>query len=282
MDKALWIPIVVLFATALITAFVRRHSKDPCLKIFHGSFMFVRLKNGKWIWGNGCVYSNALELIYPGGEEYNQTYLKKSYIFYEQNLDNIDLIVRPAPAVGTTEYDHWHIDLRRIQNPNVYRTVRRKLRNLVNMLRDAFAQSVVMIFGAVKKTKFMAGIPIGDDRVGEVGRTLINAVPNAYEPILEKYLGHKVVIETLEQETILEQVGVLQEYSAKYVLTRAVEFLQRTPPRVTGPLVDDHRFDVIFPRQMNSVRHLALDTCGTNKPGKPKPSDEQLLQSTVP
>jgi len=259
MDKALWIPIAVLFVTALITAFVRRHSKDPCLKLFHSSFVFVRLKTGKWLWGNLCVYSNAIELLYPSGEELGGRYLKKSYIFYEQNLDNIDRVIRPAPAVGTPEYDAWLADIRRVQNPNVYRTFRRKLRNFVNMLRDAFAQSFVMIFGAVKKTKFLSGVAIGDDKVSEVGRTLVNVVPNAYEPILEKYLGQKVVVETLEQDKVTEQVGVLQEYSAKYVLARTVEFLQHLPPRVTGPLVDDQRFDVIFLRQTNSVRHLAID-----------------------
>jgi hypothetical protein len=262
MDKALWIPIVVLFASALITALVRRHSKDPCLKLIHGSFVYVRLKTGKWIWGQACVYSNALELIYNDGEIFNSGFLKKSYIFYEQNLETIDRIVRPAPTEKTAEHERWKKDVRRIQNPNIYRTFRRSLRNSINMLRDAFAQSFVMIFGAVKKTRFMAGLPIGDDKVGEVGRTLVNAVPNAYEPILEKYLGSEVVVETLEQDKVFEQVGVLQEYSAKYVLTRAVEFLQHIPPTVQSPTRDDRHFDVVFPRQMNSVRHLALRKTG--------------------
>ena len=271
MDKALWIPILVLFGTALITAFVRRHSKDPCLKLIENSYVFIQLKNGKWIWGNLCVYSNALELLYLNGEEYNGEYLKKSYIFYEQNLDNIARIVRPAPAPGTELHEHWLRDLHRIQNPNLYRTFHRKLRNSVNMLRDAFAQSFVMIFGAVKKTKFLTGVNIGDDKVGEVGRSLVNAVPNAYEPILEKYLGSRVVVETLEGDKVLEQVGVLQEYSAKYVLARSVEYLQALPPQVQGPLRDETRFDVVFPRQMNSVRHRADPLPGSTKEVTPQP-----------
>ena len=62
-----------------------------------------------------------------------------------------------------------------------------------------------------------------------VGRSLINVVPNAYEPVLERYLGKRVVVESIQAEKILEQTGALQEYSAKYILVRAAEFLQDLP-----------------------------------------------------
>lgn len=257
MESALWIPLAVLFATAVITALVKRYTKDPCLKLFDDCFVFVRLKTAKWIWGRLRVYSNALELSYTTAAPFHDRYEKRSYIFYEHNLDGIDRLLRPSPTEGTRERARWEREVQKLLRPSVGRRVKRKLRNAINIFRDAFAQSLVMIFGAVRKTRAFSKVQIGDDKVGEVGRSLINVVPNAYEPVLEKYLGKRVVVESLQVDKILEQAGVLQEYSAKYILVRAAEFLQDIPPLVESAASSNGQFDVIFPRQIHAVRHLA-------------------------
>lgn len=257
MDKTLWIPLAVLFITALVTALVKRYSRDSCLKVFDDCFVFIRMKTGKWIWGTLQVYSNALELQYTSKAPFRD-HFKKSYILYEQNLENIDRILRPSPAEGTIEQKQWCREIRKLQNPSFYRRAKRKLRNLINLLRDAFAQAFIMIFGALKKGRTLSKVNIGDDRVGEVGRSLVNVVPNAYEPILEKYLGHSVVVETISADKVTEQLGVLQEYSARYVLIRGAEALPELPPGISDfSKMDRDTFDVIFPRQTNSVRHRA-------------------------
>lgn len=47
MELSFWLPLFLLFASALVAAIVKRYSKDMCLKIFHRSFVFVKLKNGR-------------------------------------------------------------------------------------------------------------------------------------------------------------------------------------------------------------------------------------------
>lgn len=256
MDSAIWIPLAILFASALITALVRRHSKDPCLKPLQGCFVYARVKEGKWIWGDLVVYSNALELEYPHGQPFN-SYRKKSYVFYEHNMDSIDRIVRPSPAEGTPEHQKWLAEIRELQDPSPARRFKRKLRNILNMLRDAFTQAFVMIFGAIKKHGALAKMNIGDDRVTEVSRSLMTVIPNAYEPVLEKYLGERVVVETVVQEKVIEQVGVLQEYSSKYVLVRDVEYIAEPPPRLETSPAESGKFDIVFLRPISNVRHLA-------------------------
>jgi hypothetical protein len=257
MDSAIWIPVAILFATALITALIRRHSKDPCLKPLNHSFVFVRLKEGKWIWGELIVYSNALELIYPKGQSFN-AYSKKSYVFYEHNLETIDKVVRPSPAENTPEHAAWLAEVRELQAPSPARRFKRKIRNAVNMLRDAFTQAFMMIFGAVKKHGPLSKMNIGDDKVGEVTRSLLGVIPNAYEPVLEKYLGKRVVVETILPDKALEQIGVLQEYSSKYVLVRDVEYLADNPPKTEAMPQQPRTFDVAFVRPLSNIRHLAL------------------------
>ena len=85
----------------------------------------------------------------------------------------------------------------------------------------------------------------------------MTVIPNAYEPILEGYLGERVVVETIQTDKTLEQVGVLQEYSSKYVLVRDVEYLPEPPPKVDSIGTQSAKFDVAFVRPISNVRHLA-------------------------
>jgi len=46
---------------------------------------------------------------------------------------------------------------------------------------------------------------------------LSGTLGNAYEPILERYIGQYVVLEITRGDTVEEEYGILKEYSAKYV-----------------------------------------------------------------
>ncbi|MGV3774446.1 MAG: hypothetical protein ACO1QB_16215 [Verrucomicrobiales bacterium] len=266
MDSALWIPLAALFISALVGALVRRHTKDSCMKVINGSFVFVLLKGGKWIWGNLIVYSNTLEVQYPQPKAFNHSFQKMSYVFFEHELESIHAIIRPSPKEDSTEHADWLREIERLQKPSLARRLSRKVRNTFNMLRDAFAQSITMIFGAVKKKTALAKAPIGDDKVGEVGKSLISVIPNSYEPVLEKYLGQYVVVETIQDKMTYEHAGVLQEYTAKYVLVRDVEFLKELPPAIEGMGLSHCNFDVAFARPANTVRHRAAMAVAGSSP----------------
>jgi hypothetical protein len=267
MELALWVPLLIIFASALLAAIVKRYTRDICLKAFHKSFVLLKLKDGRWISGDLLVYSNCLELNYRSFQPLGEHYQKLSYVLYEHNLDSIDRILRPSPKTGTKARREWDREISRLQYPSAMRRARRKIRNIFNMLRDAFAQAVTLIFGAVKRRTRLGAIPVDESRIGEMGRSLISVVPNAYEPVLEKYLGHHVVIETLLAENKpVEQSGILQEYSSKYLLTRDVDLLPETPAEVLRQGPFEEQFDVIFPRPANVVRHLAAERKPENMP----------------
>src|SRR3982074_2532421 len=124
MDIGFWAPLLLLFAGAVIGAVVRRHAKDECLKVFHQSFVFVRLKDGKWIWGNLVVYANGLELRYKEPAAFGTGYQKLSYVIYDYNMDTIDRIVRPSPKAGTDAAEEWCREIRSLQKPNLGQRLR--------------------------------------------------------------------------------------------------------------------------------------------------------------
>ena len=127
----------------------------------------------------------------------------------------------------------------------------RTLWNGFNTLRDAVSQSVGLLLGTLKSKTSMGKVKSADKRAGEIGNTLISSVPNAYEPVLEKYLGKTVVVEMLEGDGVQEFTGLLQEYSGAYLLLRDVTLKLDVKKDEELPC----RFDVIFPRKRALVRH---------------------------
>jgi hypothetical protein len=106
----------------------------------------------------------------------------------------------------------------------------------------------------MKKATPMGKVTGADKRAGEIGNTLLGTVPNAYEPVLEKYLSKQVVVEMLENGDVVEFAGLLQEYSAKYLLLRNVAY---KPTLNVGQELPE-RFDIIFPRSLALVRHCTV------------------------
>jgi len=65
---------------------------------------------------------------------------------------------------------------------------------------------------------------------------LTEMVPNAWEPILEKYLGQRVAIEREIEGAIFSESGILEDYSSKYLLLRDV--------CISEPALKEHLFDL--------------------------------------
>ena len=78
---------------------------------------------------------------------------------------------------------------------------------------------------------------------------LMGSVGTSYEPLLEKYIGHKVVLEFIKGDKIFEYCGVLKEYTADFLKVMDIEYKLKEiePPR---------KADLIVPRNYALVRHL--------------------------
>jgi small nuclear ribonucleoprotein (snRNP)-like protein len=246
-----WLPMLLLFATATIAAITARRKRDRCLKYFNREPVMILMESGKWLWGRFMAYPKAMELIFEHPEADESGITKSSYVLYTPEVDGIKKILQPPPATGTREYDRWKKEVEQIANPSLFRRFRRWIWNIFNTLRDAISQSLGMVIGTMKKSTPMGKVAGADKRAGEIGNTLLGTVPNAYEPVLEKYLSKQVVVEMLEDGQVVEFSGLLQEYSGKYLLLRNVSYHPNID--IGTPLPD--RFDIIFPRNKALVRH---------------------------
>ncbi len=249
-----WIPMILLFVAATITAIATRRKRDRCLKYFNRHPVMIRMESGKWMWGRFIAYPKAMELVFEHPEADESGFKKASYVLYSPEVDGIKKILQPPPLAGTAEYEKWQKEIRRIANPSLLRRFKRWLWNVFNTLRDAVSQSMGMLIGSMKKSTPIGKVAGADKRAGEIGNTLLGTVPNAYEPVLEKYLSKQVIVEMLEDGQVIEFAGLLQEYSGKYLLLRNVAF--QPDINIGAPLPD--RFDIIFPRSKALVRHCTV------------------------
>lgn len=247
----LWLPMLLLFLAATIAAIATRRKRDRCLKYFDEKSVMILMASGQWLWGRLNVFPKVLELVFEHPETDASGYKKASYVLYTPEVDNIGKILKSPPKAETPEYEKWQQEIRRIANPSLLRRFRRWLWNVFNTLRDAVAQSISMILGTLKSKTPMGRVSSADKRAGEIGNTLLDTVPNAYEPVLEKYLGKQVIVEVLEDGEVVEFAGLLQEYSGKYLLLRNVVYT----PEIDLDEPQPNRFDLIFPRNKALVRH---------------------------
>ncbi len=249
-----WLPMILLFVAATIAAIATRRKRDRCLKYFNKEPVMILMQSGKWLWGRFIAYPQAMELAFEDPET-DETGLKKaSYVLYTPEVEGIRQILQPPPSAGTPEHEKWKKEIQRIANPSLFRRFKRWLWNVFNTLRDAVSQSLGMILGTLKSKTPMGKVSGADKRAGEIGNTLLGTVPNAYEPVLEKYLSKQVVVEMLAGDEVIEYAGLLQEYSGKYLLLRNVPFSPEID--IGKPLPD--RFDIIFPRSRTLVRHCTV------------------------
>jgi len=249
-----WLPITLIFLAATVTAIATRRKRDRCLKYFNREPVLILMESGKWLWGRFIAYPKAMELAFENPQRDESGFKKASYVLYHPEVDGIRKILQPPPEAGTPEHARWQQELQRVANPSLLRRLRRWLWNVFNTLRDAVSQSMGLLIGGMKKSTPIGKVAGADQRAGEIGNTLLGTVPNAYEPVLEKYLSKQVIVEMLEDGQVVEFAGLLQEYSGRYLLLRNVA---HSPDVDLGrPLPD--RFDIIFPRSKALVRHCTV------------------------
>ena len=133
--------------------------------------------------------------------------------------------------------------------------------NFYNMLRDAFGQAAQTIIGTMSKDSTVSKVKNSDKRMNEIGSGLTELVPNAWEPILEKYRGQRIIIERKTAEGLVNEAGVLEDYSSKYLLVRQVSIqdenlrqLIEGQKKTTSDL-----YDILYSRSTTIIRNTLKD-----------------------
>jgi len=250
MLNALAITIIFIVVVTMVAAFVRGRSKDRCLKDFSRNLVTLQDITGKLIWGRLRVESTGLELVYLQPHKDVQGHEKTSYIVYKQEYPTIKALIRYHNRLSDEAKQRRKKELEKTYHPSPLRRLQRKIRNFLNTFRNSVIEVVNLFVGQVKKSGAGGRILAGQDRhLSQLQQELTPAAGTAYEPLLERHIGKKVVLEILGDKKIIEHPCILKEYTAEFIEVMDIDYrIKESDPA--------HKADLVVPRKYGLIRHL--------------------------
>lgn len=217
MDNALPLTLGFIFLAAFVGIVFQRRRRDRCLKDFEAFRVTIELGDGKLVWGRLSVFPNGIELFYPEPNPDDAGHDEYSFVVFGEQLKQVRAIYRYHDELSETHQAERIAEVERSYRPTPVRRTLRWLRNLLNTFGDAFSQSMGAWLASAKKTSGSTVIQSQDKQLQKIGTTVLDAAGNSYEPILERYIGRRVVVEELRGEEWIEHAGILKEYTAQYI-----------------------------------------------------------------
>ncbi|MHC4578471.1 MAG: hypothetical protein ACYTFD_19965 [Planctomycetota bacterium] len=223
-DDLFWLTVLVIFVATLVAALLARLRKDKCLKLLDEHHVTYLTGAGAPLWGDLQVASQGLELVYDAPYTTSRGLAKTSYLVYADEWAECVAVCRSVHGLSDDERAGREEQIRKRFAPGVLRRLRRSVRNLFNTIRDGVSKTLMLFVGALA-SRGAAGQAVAARKgeVDEVGRTLVGAVANAYEPLLERHIGKPVILELRGPSGLTEFPGFLVDYSERFVAVFNVE-----------------------------------------------------------
>jgi len=236
-----YLTLLFIFLTAIITTLVTKWSRDKCLKFFDGYHVTLERNRGQTTWGRLKVFPTGLEVVFDHPYVDHRGRRKTSFLVYQQEMDTQLLsLVRYHESLSPELQRRRELQIHRTFNPGPARRLWRALRNLVNTLRDAFGAAIGAAVGQFQKMNPTSAV-LGSQgqQVTQIGQTLLGKFANAYEPLLEQYIGQPVILDVLDplnpNNAIVSYTGYLADYTQQYVALFNVKHSSEQSLSVTLP-----------------------------------------------
>jgi hypothetical protein len=217
LSNAFIFSLLLIVISSLVGIFVRQRSRDRCLRSFDEFRVTLEKSDGKLIWGILHVYGSGLELEYQKSHHDLDGHLENTYILYAEEFGALRALYRYHDELTEENQNRRLKEIRKSYKPNVFRLLRRKLRNFFNTFRDSITQTFNLIVGNLTSTQPKSVFSQKKKDISGIGNQMIGGISKAFDPILEKYIGHFVVIESFRDEKKEEVCGILKEYTDKFI-----------------------------------------------------------------
>ena len=244
------ITIIFIVLTTFVAAFIKKRSRDKCLKDFSQNLVTLEETGGKIIWGKLSVENTGLELIYPTRHKDKKGHDETSYILYKYEYSNIQALIRYHDELSEDNKKEREKELKRTYHPNLLRRLKRKIQNVFKTVRDSVMEVVNLLISQAKKAAPGGAVLTTQNKhVSRIKQELMGSAGTSFEPLLEKYIGHKVVLELNKGDKIFEYPGVLKDYTAEFIEIMDVHYRAKEdqPAR---------KADLVMLRKYGIIRHL--------------------------
>jgi len=244
------VTILFLVISTIVAAFIKGRKRDKCLKDFSQDSITLEATNGKMIWGKLNVENTGLELVYKTAHKDEGGHDETSYILYKHEYPNIQALIRYHDQLSERNRTKRQKELKRTYHPGFFRRFNRRILNIFKTVRDSVMDIVNMLISRAKKASPAGGVLTAQDKyVTQMKQEVMGSVGTSYEPLLERYIGHKVVLEVIKGDKMLEYSGVLKDYTALFIEIMDVDYrISQDQP--------NKKADLVVPRKYGVVRHF--------------------------
>ena len=236
-----YLTLLFIFLTAIVTAVATKWARDKCLKFFHGFHVTLERSRGQTIWGQLKVFSSGIEIVYDHPFADARGRKKTSYLLYAAELDPQALsLLRYHGELSDEQKKLRDQQIRRTFNPGPMRRMWRTVRNFVNTLRDAFNAAIGAIVTQYSRVNPASTVLTQGTQVTQIGQTLLGRFAgNAYEPLLEQYIGQPVILDVADpinpNNATVEYTGYLADYTQQFIAVFNVKHKCQEVVTVTLP-----------------------------------------------
>jgi len=244
------ITIVVILLSTIVVAFFKGRSKDKCLKDFSEDMVTLEGKNGKMIWGKLRVENTGLELVYPTRHKNKNGHVETSYILYKNEYPNIQVLIRYYDELSEQGKKEREEELKKVYHPRALRRFRRRIRNFFNTVKDSILEVANLLLGRAQRMVPAGGVLLSQNKyTSQVKQQFVSFLGVSFEPLLERHIGKRVVLQLNRGNKIFEYPGVLKEYTAEFIQVMDVDYKAKEDQ-------PSRKVDLIVPRAYGIIRHL--------------------------
>lgn len=226
LDASFFISIGLIFLVALVGAYLRSIVKDRCLKSWEGFHITLERTDGKLIWGVMHLEPSGMELSYLDTVQ-DEKHIESTYLLFSSEYKSIQAIYRYNDKLSDWGKKQRARDIERSFHPGPLRRLGRKTRNFLSTATDSLNEVMGVVIGRVQKSgsRYLTGESTA--ALGKLGDQVVGHAGSMYDPLLEHYVGRRVVIELAEGNEIHEHVGIFKNYSADFIEILEVQYPQR-------------------------------------------------------
>ena len=244
------ITIIFIVLATIVAAFVRRRSRDKCLKDFLHDLITLEEITGKIIRGKLRVENTGLEFIYPTNLKDENGHDETSFILYKYEYSNIRALIRYHDELNKGAKKEREKELKRTYHPRTLRKLKRKTQNVFKTVKDSMMEVVNLSISQAKRiTPAGAVLTSQDKHISQIQKELMGSLGTSFEPLLERYIGHRVVLELIKGEKLFKYSGVLKDYTAEFIEIMDIDYTITKDQPV-------RKADLVVPRKYGVVRHL--------------------------
>jgi hypothetical protein len=226
----------------------------------------------------------GFELIYRDSVQ-DVNHVESSYVLYGTEFADIQAIYRYVDDLSPEDLAQRQRELKRYFHPGLLVRLVRNMQHFVSLASDSLTEVLGMIMGQLRKP---AGRYIGnvsDAQFARLSTAVVGTIGTTYDPLLERFIGDKVVVDLLEGEESHEHVAVFKNYSADFIELLDVQYPQpqtyhlsgQPDNRVAKSLVTERDGKILRVRNTSEQPILIQSIRMSNAPD----ADEEMLNVVV-